>query len=107
MDINRDGFVASDEMQSVRGQPQGMRRNGNRMVQGAGGGLDPSKAFDRIDANRDGMISRDEFANGREMRIERKVVINERLERAWMARPAECAKCTAWAQWAADAWATG
>ncbi len=76
MDINRDGFVASDEMQSVRGQPQGTRRNGNRMVQGAGGGLDPSKAFDRIDANRDGMISRDEFAKGRETRIERKVVIN-------------------------------
>ena len=32
---------------------------------------DPDKAFDRMDANKDGMISREEFAKGREVRIER------------------------------------
>ena len=74
MDTNRDGFVAGDELQSMRGQHQmGERRGrgGDRMAM-----TDPSKAFDRIDANRDGMISRDEFGKAREMRIERKVVIN-------------------------------
>ena len=34
---------------------------------------DPNAAFDRLDANRDGSISRDEFAKGREVRIERRV----------------------------------
>ena len=38
---------------------------------------DPSKAFDRLDANRDGMISRDEFAKGREVRIEKRIVMHE------------------------------
>jgi len=30
---------------------------------------DPKAAFDRLDANKDGMISRDEFARGRELRM--------------------------------------
>jgi Ca2+-binding EF-hand superfamily protein len=34
---------------------------------------DPAAAFDRLDANKDGSISRDEFAKGHEMRIERRV----------------------------------
>ena len=36
---------------------------------------DPNLAFNRMDANRDGIISRDEFARGRQVRVER-VVIN-------------------------------
>jgi len=76
MDANRDGFVAGDEMQSMRGKKQGMKRQmGDRMADRGRVGRDPSKAFDRIDANRDGMISRDEFAKGRELRIERKMVM--------------------------------
>ena len=72
MDINRDGFVAGDELQSMRGQHRmGERRGRGRMEM-----ADPGAAFDRLDANRDGMISRDEFGKAREMRIERKVVIN-------------------------------
>ena len=35
---------------------------------------DPAAAFDRLDANRDGSISRDEFAKGREVRIEKRVI---------------------------------
>ena len=84
MDANRDGFVAADEIQAMRGQHQGMRGkmgerrggDGNRLAQGAGIGRDPAAAFDRLDANKDGSISRDEFAKGREIRIERKVVVN-------------------------------
>ena len=47
------------------------------MVAHGGVAADPSKAFDRLDANRDGMISGDEFGTARQMRIERKVVRNE------------------------------
>lgn len=79
MDANRDGFVAGDEMQSMRGQHQGMNRQmgerrgrgGDRMAMG-----NPGAAFDRLDTNRDGMISRDEFGKAREIRMERKVVRN-------------------------------
>ena len=64
MDVNRDGFIAGDELQSMRGHHQGMKRQmgerrgprGDRMAM-----RDPSAAFNRLDANRDGMISRDEF----------------------------------------------
>ena len=80
MDANRDGFVGTDEMQAMRGhhkQKMGAMggHHGDRMSMGDGPMRDPSKAFDRIDTNRDGMISRDEFAKGREMRIERKMVM--------------------------------
>lgn len=79
MDANRDGFVAADEIQSMRGMHQGMRRemverrgrDGERMAM-----RDPAADFDRLDANKDGSISRDEFGKGREMRVERKIVIN-------------------------------
>ena len=44
---------------------------------------DPNAAFDRLDANKDGSISRDEFAKAREQRIERRVEIRkERKEGA-------------------------
>ena len=79
MDVNRDGFVAGDEMQSMRGRHQGMNRQmGER--RGRGGDrmamANPGAAFDRLDANRDGMISRDEFGKARGMRTERKIVRN-------------------------------
>ena len=76
MDANRDGFVGTDEMQSMRGQ--------HKQKMGAMGGRganhmamsDPTAMFDRLDANRDGSISRDEFAKGHQMRIEHKMVTN-------------------------------
>ncbi len=79
MDTNRDGFVAGDEMQSMRGKHQGMKRRMGEHRGRRGDQLamaNPGAAFDRLDANRDGMISRDEFAKAREMRIERKLVRN-------------------------------
>ena len=39
---------------------------------------DPNAAFDRLDANKDGTISRDEFAKGREQRIEQRIVMREK-----------------------------
>ncbi|MCY7281567.1 MAG: EF-hand domain-containing protein [Sphingomonas bacterium] len=80
MDTNRDGFVAGDEMQSMRGGAHHVKNQAMGDRRGRGGDrmavANPGAAFDRIDANRDGMISRDEFGKAREMRIERKVVRN-------------------------------
>lgn len=74
MDINRDGFVNEAEMQSMRGHHQGQRMR--QMGQRRQAMRDPSQAFDRLDANRDNMISREEFARAREMREERRIAIN-------------------------------
>ena len=38
---------------------------------------DPNTGFDRLDSNKDGSISRDEFAKGREERIEKRIVIRD------------------------------
>lgn len=80
MDANRDGFVAGDEMRSMRGHRGGMGggmgerrgRGGNRLAM-----ANPGAAFDRLDANRDGMLSREEFGRAREIREERRVVRNQ------------------------------
>jgi Ca2+-binding EF-hand superfamily protein len=76
MDVNRDGFVARDEMQSMRGQRQGMSerrgRGGVRMARNDRAARNPGAAFERLDANRDNMISRDEFARARDVRQERR-----------------------------------
>ena len=68
-DANRDGFVAADEMQAMRGQRQAKRM----AMRGANAGqrANPGAMFDRLDANRDNMISREEFERGRSMRAER------------------------------------
>lgn len=78
MDTNRDGFVSGDELTANRKHPGGawQGENSRAMAMRDGQMGDPNAMFDRLDANRDGSISRDEFAKGREMRIERKVVIN-------------------------------
>ncbi len=77
MDVNRDGFVARDEVQSMRGHRQGMSerrgRGGDRMARNDRAARNPNAAFDRLDANRDGQISRVEFGRAREMREERRI----------------------------------
>ncbi len=78
MDANRDGFITEDEMKGMRGARAGKsgqwnERKGKRFAMREGAMADPTAAFDRLDANKDGMISRDEFAKAREMRIERSV----------------------------------
>lgn len=78
MDTNRDGFVSGDELTANRKHPGGawQGENSRAMAMRDGQMGDPNAMFDRLDANHDGAISRDEFAKGREMRIERKMVMN-------------------------------
>ncbi|MES2904861.1 MAG: EF-hand domain-containing protein [Pseudomonadota bacterium] len=71
MDANRDGFVATDEMRSMRGQQMGERRGGGERRAMRNRAANPAAAFDRLDSNRDGMISREEFGQAREIRMER------------------------------------
>lgn len=87
IDTNRDGFIAGDEMQAMGGKQHGNRmgdgghgmamHDGDEMAMHDGPMGNPGAMFDRLDANHDGSISRDEFARGHQMRIERKVVMND------------------------------
>lgn len=86
LDVNRDGFVAGDEMRSMRGHHQGQRqmgerrgRRGDRMAQNDMR-PNPGAAFDRLDVNRDGQLSREEFGRAREIREQRRIVINRAPE---------------------------
>ena len=100
MDTNRDGLVTKDEAMSgfavrrmvakgqagahdsrivhierrVAGGPggHGPAVQFRKQIDGARAG-DPNAAFDRLDANRDGQISRDEFARARTIRIEKRI----------------------------------
>ena len=81
IDTNHDGFITKAEMEAAHanmnmgGHAMGERGMGERGM-GDHAMRDPNAAFDRLDTNKDGMISRDEFAKGRELRIEQRVVIN-------------------------------
>lgn len=82
LDADRNGAITKEEMmqgrQQMAGHMKGMHHGGGAphvmMMRGHG---DPNAAFDRLDANKDGSISRDEFAKAREERIERRVEIRE------------------------------
>ena len=73
-DANRDGFLTAEEMTRRGGQRDGamkMRRMGGPQAR-----RDPNVAFDRMDANRDGSVSRDEFGRARQVRIEKRGMVN-------------------------------
>ena len=53
-----------------------MHHGGPGAMKMGGAMRDPAAAFDRLDANKDGMISRDEFAKGHEVRIEKRIVMH-------------------------------
>jgi Ca2+-binding EF-hand superfamily protein len=80
LDANKDGFLTKEEADAGR---QGFKERvrtklGERRQQRTErGNRDPNAAFDRLDSNRDGAISRDEFAQHREQRIERRIVHKE------------------------------
>ncbi|MEO6579869.1 MAG: EF-hand domain-containing protein [Sphingomicrobium sp.] len=60
MDSNRDGFITSTEVAALRGQGRQQMRQ-----RGMGRGMSAARAFDRLDANHDGSISRAEFEGAR------------------------------------------
>jgi Ca2+-binding EF-hand superfamily protein len=71
-DANRDGFLTEEEMMK-RGGKMNMRRTGGQHAT-----RDPNVAFDRLDTNRDGSISRDEFTRNRMAQMERRQVAGQR-----------------------------
>ncbi|MFL6771610.1 MAG: EF-hand domain-containing protein [Sphingomicrobium sp.] len=88
MDADRDGAITTAEATQgharLAGQMRGRRPGGAWQGEHARGMAghetamrDPNAAFDRLDSNKDGSISRGEFANGREQRLERRVVIQQ------------------------------
>ena len=79
LDSNKDGAVSKDEIASIHGK---MGDGAPHMVMREGPMGDPNAAFDRLDANKDGMISRDEFAKAREQRIEKRIVMRDKIKEA-------------------------
>jgi len=79
LDTNRDNILTKAEVEAGRAAMRSMRTE-RRASRGdsanAPQGRDPAGAFDRLDSNKDGSISRDEFAKSRELRIERRVERN-------------------------------
>lgn len=86
LDSNKDGSITKEEVMSghpaftkrlheMRGQHAAVGTPHAMMLGGPIG--DPNAAFDRLDANKDGSISREEFAKGREKRMERRIVMRE------------------------------
>lgn len=78
LDADRDGFLTKEEADSGRKVMKehirdriGERRE-HRMAM-----RDPGEAFDRLDTNKDGSISRDEFGKAHEQRIERRIVLKD------------------------------
>ena len=71
IDANKDGAVTTAEMDASRANRFKDFKafdGGHSMVMG-----DPNAAFDRLDANKDQYISRDEFTKTREERVERRI----------------------------------
>jgi Ca2+-binding EF-hand superfamily protein len=82
LDSNKDGTVTTDEVMQGRDKMAEHWKDGGPggphvMMMRDGPMDDPNAAFDRLDANKDGAISRDEFAKAREQRIEKRIEIRE------------------------------
>ena len=81
-DTNRDGFLAAEELQVRRGMGGGRSERANVIVRRMGPDGAPramgnaDAAFDRLDSNRDGKITRDEFGKARQIRIEKRVMVD-------------------------------
>jgi Ca2+-binding EF-hand superfamily protein len=81
-DADKDGSITSEEMGAFgRLADRKLGDGGEPRVKIHEGPIaDPGAAFDRLDTNKDGMISRDEFAHGREQRIEKRIVMREKMK---------------------------
>lgn len=82
MDADRNGSITSQEVMERHTKMEGRqalrRRHGEggepHVMAHKGPRGDANAAFDRLDADRNGWIGRDEFAKAREQRIERRIV---------------------------------
>ena len=80
-DADKDGSITSEEMGSFgRLADRKLGDHAPRVMMHEGPIGDPAAAFDRLDANKDGMISRDEFSKGREQRIEKRIVMRDKIK---------------------------
>ncbi|HXG80989.1 MAG TPA: EF-hand domain-containing protein [Sphingomicrobium sp.] len=83
LDANKDGVITTAEVteghtkmvEQFRKHPGGAWQGENAVHVMREAHRDPNAAFDRLDANKDGAISREEFAKAREERIERRIVM--------------------------------
>lgn len=79
MDADKNGAISKAEIDGLHTEMsknfKGFEGRGHFMTMG-----DPNAAFDRLDANKDGSISREEFTQTREERIERRMVRREKLK---------------------------
>ena len=74
LDADKDGFLTKDEAEAGRKvMKERVRTKLGERRERRMGHRDPNAAFDRLDGNKDGAISREEFAQHRERRIERRV----------------------------------
>ena len=82
MDADRNGSITSQEVMERHTKMEGRQALRRRHSEGGephvmvhkGPRGDADAAFDRLDADRNGWIGRDEFAKAREQRIERRIV---------------------------------
>ncbi|MEQ7873627.1 EF-hand domain-containing protein [Sphingomonas sp. ASV193] len=76
-DTNHDGIVTADELNALQAQGGGWKRapGGGQWKRSEGAMANPNAAFDRLDTNHDGVLSRQEFAAGRQVRIEQRRIV--------------------------------
>jgi Ca2+-binding EF-hand superfamily protein len=82
LDADKDGSITTAEATEGRTKWAGHRKAMGAAPGALRHGGDPNAAFDRLDTNRDGAISRDEFAKAHEERVERRVEIREKRKEA-------------------------
>ena len=91
MDKNKDGVLTADEMGGMGEMDHhGMDDHDmgdHDMAMRDMPMPDPDAMFDRIDTNKDGMLSRDEFAKGRQIRIEKRIVMKDGDKREFAMMP--------------------
>jgi len=82
LDSNKDGFLSKEEAEAGHAAMRDHMRErfadrSERRMDWKQQARDPNAAFDRLDTNKDGNISRDEFSRAHEERIERRVVLKD------------------------------
>jgi len=90
LDADKNGSITTEEVMNSHDRTPGHFRE-MRIERGEGGDephvmqlerRDPKEAFDRLDTNKDGSISFDEFSKAHEERIEQRIEIRERGKEA-------------------------